>query len=127
MINQIRRKTPKKWKKPKNRCLPNQFKNCQKLAKSTMLRRNNTSKNRKMINPALERPKMKQRVVLGQELIPVMMHLFHGLTINPTRMVTLLQTRTIILPSITKLLPLSKSQKQLCMSRRMRRITKITI
>jgi hypothetical protein len=72
-----------------------------------MLRRNNTSKNRKMINPALERPKMKQRVVLGQELIPVMMHLCHGLTINPTRMVTptLLQTRTIILPSITKLLP----------------------
>lgn len=122
MISQIRRKTPKKWKKLKNPCRPNQFKNYRRLAKNTptmLTRRNsNTSKKRTIL-------KIRQLVGMGQELTPVMMHLCHSLITNQIRTVTLLQKRLIILssllPSITRLL------QKLLWFKRMRRITKIKL
>lgn len=119
MISQIRRKTPKKWKRLKNLCKPNQSKNCRRLAKNMLtkqIKRNNMSRKRTIL-------KIRHLVVLGQELIPVMMHLCHSLTTNQIKTVTLLRTRIIIQSSIlTSLL-----QRQLWFRRKMRRIKKIKL
>ena len=120
MTIKIRKKTQKKWKRPRNQCKLNQFKNCLKLAKSTMPKRNSKPKNR--LNILI--PKINHPVVLGLELIPVMMHLYHFLTINLIGMVTpTLPPRKIIIPTGI----ISLSRRPLWSKRKMRRITKIKV